>query len=98
MAKSSMMENDTLLSAEADDSTYPPTRRFFAPDGTPLPADYPGPIGAEWWSWHKISQEEWEQLPERFRQLRIELAKRAPVTVPVDGDASSEELDGSEPR
>jgi hypothetical protein len=95
VAKSYMMENDTLLSAEADDSTYPPTRRFFAPDGTPLPADYPGPIGAEWWSWHKISQEEWEQLPERFRQLRIELAKRAPVS--VDGDSSSEELDGSKP-
>lgn len=30
MAKSYMMENDTLLSAEADDSTYPPTRQFFA--------------------------------------------------------------------
>ncbi len=96
MAKSSMMENDTLLSAEADDSTYPPTQRFFAPDGTPLPADYPGPINAEWWSWHKISQEEWEQLPERFRQLRIELAKRPAAS--VDGDSSSEELDGSEPR
>ena len=45
-----------------------------------------------------LPEKEWEQLPERFRQLRIELAKRAPVTVPVDGDASSEELDGSEPR
>ncbi len=88
------MENDTLLSAEADDSTYPPTRRFFAPDGTPLPDTYEGPIGTEWWSWHKISREEWEQLPERYRQFRIDLAKRAPVSVPVDGDSSSAELDG----
>jgi len=92
-----MMENDTLLSAEADASTHPPIRRFFAPDGTTLPADYPGPIGDEWWSWHKISQEEWEQLPERFRLLRIELAKRAPVSSDVDGDSSSEP-DGSKPK
>jgi hypothetical protein len=93
--KTYMMENDTFMSAEADDSTYPPTRRFFAPDGTPLPTDYPGPIGAEWWSWHKISREEWEQLPERYRQFRISLAKRAPVSVPVD--YPSEEPDGSKP-
>jgi hypothetical protein len=80
------MENDTLLSAEADDSTYPPTRKFFLPDGTPLPDTYEGPVGAEWWSSHKISREEWEQLPERYRQLRIELAKRAPVSVDVERD------------
>ena len=85
MAKSSMMENDTFMSAEADHSTYPPTRKFFLPDGTPLPDTYEGPVGAEWWSWHKISREEWEQLPERYRQFRISLAKRAPVS--NDGDS-----------
>lgn len=89
------MENDTLLSAEADDSTYPPTRRFFAPDGTCLPAGYPRPISAEWWRWQKISQKELGQLPERFRQLHIELAKRAPITIVGE---SANEPDGSKPR
>ena len=42
-----MMENDTLLPAEADDSMYPATRRFFTPDGTPLPADSQWQIAAE---------------------------------------------------
>ena len=87
------MEKDTLLSAEAEDSEYPPTRRFFAPDETPLAARHPGLIAAEW-SWHEISQEEWHQLPERLRLLRIELATRAPVS--IDGDASSDP-DNSKP-
>jgi hypothetical protein len=87
MAKHYMMENDTFMSAEADSSTYPPTWKFFLPDGTPLPDTYEGPIGAEWWSWHKISREEWEQLPERYRQFRIKLAKLAPEAADDPGDS-----------
>jgi hypothetical protein len=79
MAKTYMMENDTLMSVVIDDSTDPKTMTFFLPDGRECPKDWPAPFGAEWWSWRRITEDDWKSIPEQERQLRISAAK-APVS------------------
>jgi hypothetical protein len=80
MAKTYMMENDTLFSVVIDDSTGVDVKTFYAPDGTALPADFEGPYGAGWWSWRKITEADWKEIPERERNLRIWAAKADPET------------------
>ena len=80
MAKNYMMENDTLFSVVIDGPDDARTYAFYYPDGTPCPPDFKGPFGAEWWSWRKITEADWKEIPERERNLRIWAAKAEPET------------------